>query len=220
MKFTPIIGVVMAIIGIGCLALLMFGGHMLGVYVQELMDLQLAARELLMRNGLIIPIFLVYIILISLPFIPGAEIGFSMLVIFGADLAGVLYLATVAALTLSFSVGRLAPSHSLDRALAWLGFERTAQMLSKQRAENQSGKALPIDTYQLPGWANWLFRHKLVALVALINTPGNSLIGGGGGIALAAGVTRLITFREFLIGTSLAVAPVPLFVTLAAWINS
>lgn len=219
MKFTPIIGVVMAILGIGCLALLIFGGHMLGVYVQELMDLQLAARELLMRNGLIIPIILIYIVLISLPFIPGAEIGFSMLVIFGADFAGVLYLATVAALTLSFSIGRLAPSHSLDRALAWLGFARTAQMLSEQRSKSQPPHASLIDTYQFPRWAHWLFRHKLLALIALINTPGNSLIGGGGGIALAAGVTRLMTFRDFFIGTSLAVAPVPFFVTIAAWFN-
>lgn len=219
MNLKPTIGLAVAGIGIGCLALLIFGGHLLGTYVNELMVLQQAAREVLMQDGLIIPVILAYIILIAIPFIPGAEISFALLVLFGADIAGVLYLATVAALTLSFSVGQLAPARSLERALARLGFARTASLLSKQDTDVLSAQVLPIDSYRLPRWANWVIRHRLFAFAVLINIPGNSLIGGGGGIALATGASRLMTFREFLISTSLAVAPVPLFVLIGSWLD-
>lgn len=202
---------------IGILAMLAFGGHMFGTYVQELMHLREAASEALMQDGMILIILLVYILLIAFPFVPGAEIGFALLLIFGAQFAGVLYLATVAALTFSFSIGRLAPACSLEHLSAPLGFARIAQLLSKSRAEAYLVSVQSVGAYALPNWIHWLVRHRRCTLAVLINTPGNTLIGGGGGIALAAGVSRLITFREFLISVSLAVAPVPLIVMLAAW---
>jgi hypothetical protein len=51
-------------------------------------------------------------------------------------------------------------------------------------------------------------------MVAL-NVPGNAVIGGGGGIALLAGMSGLVTFPRFLATVSLAALPVPLFVVLA-----
>ena len=47
--------------------------------------------------------------------------------------------------------------------------------------------------------------------------PGNVLIGGGGGIAMVAGLSRLYSLAGFLLAVGVAVAPVPLAVTLAAW---
>lgn len=35
---------------------------------------------------------------------------------------------------------------------------------------------------------------RYVALAVLLNIPGNVVIGGGGGIAFAAGMTRLFSF--------------------------
>ena len=43
----------------------------------------------------------------------------------------------------------------------------------------------------------------------MINMPGNTVLGGGGGIAMAIGYSRTLTFREFLICAAVAVAPVP-----------
>ncbi|MCP4982198.1 MAG: hypothetical protein GY935_17105 [Gammaproteobacteria bacterium] len=53
-------------------------------------------------------------------------------------------------------------------------------------------------------------RYRYLALTAALNIPGNYLIGGGGGIALFAGVSRLYSTPGFLITIALSVAPVPL----------
>jgi len=45
-----------------------------------------------------------------------------------------------------------------------------------------------------------------------LNIPGNYVIGGGGGIALIAGVSRVYSIPGFLLTILLAVAPVPLAV--------
>jgi hypothetical protein len=47
-------------------------------------------------------------------------------------------------------------------------------------------------------------------LAIVLNLPGNIVIGGGGGIALMAGASRLYSVPGFLVTIVLAVAPVPL----------
>jgi hypothetical protein len=61
----------------------------------------------------------------------------------------------------------------------------------------------------------FLLRHRYLALMVLLNVPGNSLIGGGGGIAFAAGLSRLFPFPLFLATVMVAVAPVPVLFLLA-----
>lgn len=65
--------------------------------------------------------------------------------------------------------------------------------------------------------ANEEFVHKIILLSAItyalfivINLPGNIFVGGGGGIAMIAGASRLYTLPGFLVTIVLAVAPVPL----------
>lgn len=224
MKFAQSSGLARVCIGAGTVALFAFSGHMLSAYVNGLMDLQHLAREALMQDGLILIVVLAYIVLIAFPFVPGAEIGFALLLIFGAPIAGVLYLATGAALVLAFSVGRIMPTHVLESILMRLGFARTGRLISENLGrEHHPAEFLPIRIHRgkqrFYRGINWLIRHRLFALAVLINTPGNTLIGGGGGIALVAGVSRQISFREFLVCMSLAVAPVPVIVTIAAWVG-
>jgi hypothetical protein len=52
----------------------------------------------------------------------------------------------------------------------------------------------------------------LLALAVSLNIPGNFLIGGGGGIGLFAGISRLYSVTGYLITISIAVAPVPVAV--------
>lgn len=223
MKISRKSSLVAASIGAGILAVSAFCGHLLGTYVHGLMDLQHLAYKAMMQDGLIVIVILTYIVLLAFPFVPGVEIGIALLLIFGAPIAGVLYLATVAALVLSFSVGRLVPTHLLEIILRRLGLVRSAWLLSENRGSAHLADFLPISTHRgrqrFYRGINWLIRHRLYALAALINTPGNTFIGGGGGIALAAGVSRQISFREFVICISLAVAPVPVIVTIAAWVG-
>jgi len=56
-------------------------------------------------------------------------------------------------------------------------------------------------------------RHRYLALAVLFNLPGNMLIGGGGGIALIAGMSGLYRSTNYFITVTLAVAPVPLIIS-------
>ena len=49
-----------------------------------------------------------------------------------------------------------------------------------------------------------------IRLAVLFNVPGNTIIGGGGGIGLIAGMSRLFPFPKFVLLVCLAITPVPL----------
>jgi len=44
----------------------------------------------------------------------------------------------------------------------------------------------------------------------ILNPPGNALIGGGGGIGLIAGMSRLYPFPKYILLASIAITPLPL----------
>jgi hypothetical protein len=46
----------------------------------------------------------------------------------------------------------------------------------------------------------------------LFNLPGNAALGGGGGIAMMSGFSRLFTFGGFVTAVAVAIAPVPLVI--------
>jgi len=48
-------------------------------------------------------------------------------------------------------------------------------------------------------------------LILTLNIPGNSLVGGGGGIAFIAGLSGLFSYPAYLATILIAVAPVPAF---------
>jgi hypothetical protein len=58
----------------------------------------------------------------------------------------------------------------------------------------------------------FLLRHRYLALFVALNLPGNTLIGGGGGIALAAGMSGIFPIGPYLMTIAIAVAPVPLLI--------
>ena len=55
-----------------------------------------------------------------------------------------------------------------------------------------------------------LLRFRYVALVLALNLPGNAVLGGGGGIAMVAGLSGMFSFPLFLLAASVAALPVPL----------
>ena len=151
-----------------------------------------------------------YILLMMLPFVPGVEIGLGMMVMFGPKIAPLVYGSTVLALALSFLIGRLVPQQSVIEFFEILRLKRAAGLLwqlhpldADERLQfmlnNRSSRIVPF-----------LLRHRYVALMAAINLPGNAVIGGGGGISLVSGFSRMFSFSGFLIAVALAVAPVPI----------
>ncbi|VAW20251.1 hypothetical protein MNBD_ALPHA11-2376, partial [hydrothermal vent metagenome] len=62
----------------------------------------------------------------------------------------------------------------------------------------------------MPPWAGkWILNHRYLMLALALNVPGNAFIGGGGGISLVAGLSRLYSPSALIITLILATAPVP-----------
>ena len=57
-------------------------------------------------------------------------------------------------------------------------------------------------------------RHRYILLGLLVNVPGNGVVGGGGGLCLMVGLSRLYEPVRTAALLAVAVAPVPLIVWL------
>ena len=155
-----------------------------------------------------------YAVLMAFPFVPGIEISLALLAAFGHQVALAIYAATVTALTVSYLVGRLLPLRLIAALFRSLG-QRRAEGLVQRLEPLSAAQRLEALTEQAPKRiVPTLLRHRYIAVAVALNIPGNALIGGGGGIALLAGMSGLFTFPRFLAIVSLAVLPVPLAVLL------
>lgn len=220
-RTAPLMAIKMGVVLLGgavCLALAL-GGLDLTDRVAAAFDLPGLAHEEL-RTPVLLAILAIYLVLLACPFVPGAEIGLALLVLFGADLAPLVYLATVAALCLSFCIGRLVPKRIATAFFRRLGLERAGETITTCGREPVVGEAKACLREQtiLSQWLGRVLKFRCLAVVVLINTPGNSVLGGGGGIALAVGLARLMPFGQFLISVALAVAPVPIAVGYLGWL--
>ena len=183
--------------------LLVFGG-MAGTGVLQWVDLELS-RAADSTSLILLTIFVLFVVTAAVPFVPGAEIGVMLMILFGKPVVIPVYLGMIAALIFSFLAGRLIPKTTLHRWFAAVGQHRIAEAvtrLSDRRCQMPRGTDRTI--------CNTITRNRYFILCAMLNIPGNSAIGGGGGIAFAAGACELFTLRGFVLSVALAVCPVPL----------
>jgi hypothetical protein len=192
---------------------LIIGGHWAAIHVEALLSGLGLSQGNHMMTGLLVGTVAVYIIATALPFVPGAEIGFALIMILGSRIVPVVYLATIAALLLSFAVGRHVPEHRLASLFSRFRFVRSSAMLRQLSGLQEGERVLFLARAAPAGWLPWLVLHRYWALIVLINLPGNSLLGGGGGIAMLCGISRTMSLSKFMFCVMLAVSPVPL----AAW---
>ncbi|MDF0602050.1 hypothetical protein P1J78_15010 [Psychromarinibacter sp. C21-152] len=150
-----------------------------------------------------------YVLTAAIPFVPGAEIGLALLLMFGGAAAPVVYAGMVGALLLSYGAGRLVPPDRLCRALRWMRLRRAAELVCELAGMPQEERAARL-AGRLPPVFGRLVRNRHVLLALLINMPGNTLLGGGGGLAFAAGLSGVYGFPGYALTVVVAVAPVPL----------
>lgn len=199
--------------------LLIYGGLLAGGYwgsewLVGLFDAELSSGVKSHAGHVFMAGIGVYTALMAIPFVPGMEISLGLLAAFGQQVAAVIYVATVVALMISYVIGRLVPVRMIALLFHTLG---------QNRAEGLVRRLEPLDTTQrleiliahapkriIPT----LLKHRYIAVALALNLPGNAIIGGGGGIALLAGISGLFTFPRYLITVSLAVLPIPLAVIL------
>lgn len=196
------------------LVLLIIAGNYLTHVITGLLDFEIRpSNEDAVHRSILIAATL-YSVLLAIPFVPGAEIGIALMTMLGPPIALLVYACTVAGLTISYVIGRLVPIKMLIEFVLRLRLTRTANFLESleplDRDERLAVLVEKAPTRILP----FLLQHRHIALAIALNIPGNFVIGGGGGIAIFAGISRLYSMPAFLLTVAVAVSPVPLAVFL------
>ncbi len=164
--------------------------------------------------GVFALVLLGYAILIAVPFMPGVEIGAALLLMEGARVAPFVYLATMAGLLLAFLIGRIVSLDWLHRVFRDLHLLRACAMVERIKTQAPRDRLSALSRALPAPIARILVDWRYLTIAALVNLPGSVVIGGGGGILMAAGISRL--FHPGLITLTLAIATAP--VPLGVWL--
>ena len=198
---------------VGFLVLLNYGGSL----VVEQINFQLWPMH---EHIMIIMLWFsiaVYVLWMAIPFVPGVELGLALMVMLGPKGVVLVYLCTLLSLSLSFAIGRLMPLHVFARFFGWLHLHK-AQDLVLQLEPLSSEERLDFLIRTAPSKVTpFLLKHRYLMIAIALNLPGNALIGGGGGIGLISGMSRLYPFPRYILLVSLAITPLPILILAGKW---
>lgn len=201
-KVLRVILVVLAIVGVAFLA------NQAGDWISQRLKMEITPENESVIFGATVIAIILYALLISLPFVPGVEIGLGLMVMFGTAMAIPVYISTIIGLTLGFFIGRLVPEKVVCGCFDFLGMTRTSNML-RDLARKPVNERMNMLVERAPSrFVPFLLRHRYIAIAVSFNIPGNSVIGGGGGIAFMAGLSRLFSFPMYLLAVAIGVSPV------------
>lgn len=182
-----------------------------GTWLSHLIDFQLFPRHEPMLHAIVLVAVILYIVLMATPFMPGIEIGLALMMLLGNKGAILVYLCTLAALSVSFAIGREIPPRFIELFLNWLHLYKASALVRQLESLNQQERLEFLYEKTPSRIAPFLLRHRYLAIAVVVNLPGNALIGGGGGIGLVAGMSKIIPFHGYLMVLAIAIAPVPLW---------
>lgn len=154
---------------------------------------------------------LLYICLMAMPFLPGVEIGLTLMIVLGPKGVAIIYVCTIIALVIGFGLGRIIPAKLLISLLEWLHLKHAANLLREFNGVPPEKRLEYLSQRASMKFVPSLLKYRYIVLAVLFNLPGNALIGGGGGIAMMAGMSRLYSFSVYCLAVSLAILPVPMF---------
>lgn len=200
-------------------ASLVVGGLLLGRHVVALPDLAGDPGGEAQLSRIIAMAVVVYIALAALPFVPAAEIGLGLMLMFGPEIAVLVYLSTVFALVPGYLIGRTIPAGACAAAFGYFGLDKARNLVLEMAALDATARLELLLARAPARIAPGLIRRRYLALAIALNLPGNSLAGGGGGIALSAGMSGLYPMPAYLVTVAVAVAPVPLLFALSPWLR-
>ncbi len=196
--------------------MIVFGGSLLGDWIGKDFDPASLQHTDPAIHRALIAAFIAYILLTALPFVPGVEIGMAIILLFGVPIVPLVYLASITSLSLSFIAGRMIPERYLMAFFRFLGMRQAEALVARLQPLDQQQRLQYLVAQAPSRWAQRLLRYRHIALMVLINLPGSALIGGGGGICMAAGMSRLFTLPGFLLLVAVAVSPVPISILLGS----
>ncbi len=167
-----------------------------------------------LRIGMLVGFLVAYALLISVPFVPGVEIGLSLMVMEGPWIAPLIYISTVAGLSLAYAAGEWVPYARLHRIFEDLRLKKACRLLEAVEPLSRTERLKALRA-RAPAWLRPVAtRYRYVLLGVLVNVPGNAVLGGGGGILFTAGLSRLFLPVQTVVTLLVTVAPVPLAVWL------
>lgn len=195
---------------VACFVLLIIAANLSMDWIVDVLRLQIRPSTEDLAHRLIMISAVAYAFLIAIPFVPGVEIGFTLIGVLGPGIVFLVYMSTLVGLSMSFVIGRLVPLHGLIAFLDDLRLNRASELLRTIQPMRSQERLAYLASKAPNRFIPFLLRHRYVTLAVIINAPGNILIGGGGGIALAAGASRLYSLPGFLLTIALSVSPVPI----------
>ena len=153
---------------------------------------------------------IIFAFLLAIPFVPGAEIGLTLIGMFGPKIVFLVYVSTLVGLLTSFIVGRLISLKALIKLFEDLHLHKPTQLLKRFEPMDMEERLTFLVSEAPNRLIPFFLRHRYLALAIMVNIPGNILIGGGGGIALMAGISRLYSLPGFLTTIAIGISPIPL----------
>jgi len=198
----------------GFVLLLIVAVNVGGGWLAQQIEFQLYPRHEQALHILLLSFIGLYILLMALPFMPGIEVGLALMMVLGSKGVVLVYICTLLALSISFAIGRLVSCRTMCSVLSWLHFDKACALV--EQIEPMSPQQRLEFLYQrAPARVvPFLLDHRYLTIAALLNLPGNALIGGGGGIGLIAGMSKIIPFYCYVFVIAVAIAPVPMFIFL------
>ena len=185
-----------------------------GGWLAHQVDFQLYPRHEPAIHLIILASFGLYILLMTLPFMPGIEVGLTLMLFLGAKGVLLVYLCTLIALSISYVIGRRIPPKLFAKLLGWLYLKKARDLVLGMEGMSHDERVTFLQKKAPSKIAPHLLNHRYLTVAALLNLPCNALIGGGGGIALIAGMSGIITFPRYLLLIAVAISPVPIMIIL------
>lgn len=153
---------------------------------------------------------LVYGLVLAIPFLPGVELGLLIMAVFGPVGALAAYAATLFGLMLAYAVGQALPERVIVTLLTRIGIalpdDGIAPAMEGMMTARGSNRSVPHRVT-----ASVLY-HRYLTLTVCLNFPGNTAVGGGGGLALLCGLSRQFSWHAFFLTVAIATSPIPTLV--------
>ncbi len=205
----PRIVLLLAVYGV-----LLAGGHWGGRWLIEYIGMDPGAETGGYARHIVMAAIVLYTALMAVPFVPGIEISLALLAAFGHKVAIYIYCATIVALVIAYLIGRLVPLRVIAALFRSLGQQRADALVRRLEVLSAPERLETLTALAPSRIVPMLLKYRYIAIAVALNLPGNAVIGGGGGIALLAGISGLFRFPFFLAVVCLAVLPIPLAVFL------
>lgn len=171
---------------------------------------QVNMRILPNPEAMIVLAVIAYTLLMVIPFTPAIEVGIGLMLFMGSTGAVLAYVCTLIALSISFFVGRVVPPRVICRLFRWLHLIKASELIAELEPLRHQERLELLHAKAPSKLTPFLLRHRYLAIAIALNLPGNALIGGGGGIGLITGMSRLVRYQSYIAVLALAIAPLPL----------